>query len=104
MFILKPTSYSIVIHMGATIVQFAIGDEVFLMHKPFCVARAIICGLLGKYLFHGAYFTDGVYKVEVHVVMLLNAPSPFPNHKDEPTQLCLKQAQCQFKIWENALM
>jgi hypothetical protein len=86
------------------VVQFAIGDEVFLMHKHFCAARAVVCGLPGKDLVHGAYLTDDVYKVEVHAVMLPDAPLPFPNYKDEHAQLCLKQAQGQFTIWESALM
>jgi hypothetical protein len=73
------------------VVQFAKGDEVLLMHKPFCVARAVICGLPRKYLFHGAYLTNVVYKVEVHVMMLPDVPLPFPNYKDEHAQLCLKQ-------------
>jgi hypothetical protein len=86
------------------VVQFAKGDEMFLMHKHFYAARAIICGFIGKYLLHGAYIRYGVYKLEVHAMMLLNAPLPFPNYKDEPIQLCLKQAQGQFTLWENALM
>jgi hypothetical protein len=86
------------------VVQFAIGDKVFLMHTSFCVARVVVCGLPRKYLFHGAYLINGVYKVEVHTMMLPNAPLPFPNYKHEFAQLCLKQAQGQFTLWESALM
>jgi hypothetical protein len=74
------------------------------MHKPFCVARVVVYGLPGKYLFHGAYLIDGVYKVEVDAMMLPNVPLPFPNYKDELAQLCLKQVQGQFTLWESALM
>ncbi len=79
------------------------GDEVFFMHKCFCVARAIVCGVPGN-LFHGAKIVDGVYKVEVKALMLPDAPLIFQNYKDEPTQLLLKQMQGQFTLWESDMM
>jgi hypothetical protein len=85
-------------------VQFAKGDEVFLMQKHFCATRAIVCGFPGKDLFHGAYLTNDLYKLEVDAMMLPDAPLPFPNYKDEYVQLCLKQVQGQFTLWESALM
>ncbi len=65
------------------------GDEIFFMHKCFCVTRAIVCGVQGNF-FHGAKIVDGVYKVEVEALMLPNAPLIFPNYKNEPAQLLLK--------------
>jgi hypothetical protein len=45
--------------------------------------------------FHGTHFDDGLYKLEVRGLMLLDAPLPFPNHKDDLPQLELKQVQGQ---------
>jgi hypothetical protein len=60
------------------------------MHKHFCASRVVVSELLGKDLFHGAYFTYYVYKVEVCAMMMSDAPLPFANYKDEPAQLYLK--------------
>ncbi len=42
-------------------------------------------------LFHGGQIANGLYKVEVSKLMLPNAPLHFPNYKDDPFQLLLKQ-------------
>ncbi len=90
-------------------VQFTLGELVFLLHK--CeldgmgtfATSAIIFGILGD-LFHGRQIVDGLYKVEVFGLMLLDAPLPFLNYKDDPLQLFLKQVQGQFTLWDNAMM
>jgi hypothetical protein len=64
---------------------------------------ALVSGILGD-LFHGAQIVDGMYKVEVFGLMLLDAPLPFLNYKDDPLQLLLKQVQGQFTLWDNAMM
>ncbi len=89
-------------------VQFTLGELVFLLHK--CeldgmgtfATSAIIFGILGD-LFHGRQIVDGLYKVEVFGLMLLDAPLPFPKYKD-CLQLLLKQVQGQFTLWDSVMM
>jgi hypothetical protein len=52
------------------------------------IASAIVYGVL-RDVFHGAHIVNGLYSVEVSILMLLNAPLPFPSHKDDPLQLLL---------------
>ncbi len=52
------------------------------------MGSVVVFGLLGKDIFHGAQIRDNVYKVEVKFILLLEAPLPFPNHNDDPPQLC----------------
>ncbi len=54
--------------------------------------------------FHGTQIDNGLYKVEVRGLMLLDVPLPFPNHKDDPPQLELKQVQGQITLWSSAIM
>jgi hypothetical protein len=61
------------------------------MNKRQIASSAIVFGLLGKDIFHGAQIKDGVYKVELKFVLLPEAFLPFPNHNDDPPQLCLNQ-------------
>lgn len=60
----------------------------FLMNKRQLVGSVVVFGILGKDIFHGAQIRDNVYKVEVKFILLLEAPLPFPNHNDDPPQLC----------------
>ncbi len=54
--------------------------------------------------FHGTQIDNGLYKVEVRGSMLLDVPLPFPNHKDDPPQLELKQVQGRITLWNSAMM
>ncbi len=82
---------------------------VFLLHK--CehdgmgtpTTSTIVYGVL-RDLFHGAQIVDGLYKVEVSGLMLLDALLHFPNFKDDLLQLLLKQVQGQFTLWDSAMM
>jgi hypothetical protein len=81
---------------------------VFLLHK--CkldgmgtLATSVVISRVPGDLFDRAQIVDGLYKVEVFGLMLLDAPLPFPNYKDDPLQL-LKQVQGQFTLWDNAMM
>jgi hypothetical protein len=65
--------------------------------------NVVVSRILGD-LFHGAQIENGLYKVEVFGLMLLDAPLPFLNYKDDPLQLFLKQVQGQFTLWDNAMM
>jgi hypothetical protein len=82
---------------------------VFLLHKceldgmGTLAASAVVSRVLGD-LFHGAPIANGLYKVEVSRLMLLDAPLHFPNYKYDPLQLLLKQVQGQFTLWDNAMM
>jgi hypothetical protein len=73
----------IVIHGCTFILQFAKGEAVWLMKGHNITFNAIIAGVMGTNLFHGANIQDGVYKVEVCGVMLLKTPLPFPYHNDK---------------------
>jgi len=44
-------------------------------------------------VFHGVPNGNGVYKVEVQCVMLLETSLMFPNSKDDPPQLLLKDVK-----------
>jgi hypothetical protein len=46
-------------------------------------ANVVVVNVAGTNLFHGANIQDGVYKVEVHEVMLLDTPLPFANHNNK---------------------
>jgi hypothetical protein len=52
------------------------------------IASAIVYGVL-RDVFHGAHIVNGLYNAEVFVLMLLDAPLPFPSHMDDPPQLLL---------------
>jgi hypothetical protein len=52
------------------------------------IANAIVYGVL-RDVFHGAHIVNGLYNAEVSILMLLDAPLPFPSHKDDPPQLLL---------------
>ncbi len=67
------------------------------------IASAIVFGV-PRDLFHGAKIVDGLYEVEVYGLMLPDAPLPFPNYKDHPLQLLLKQIQGQFTLLDSAMM
>jgi hypothetical protein len=74
--------------------QFTIGAMVFLMPKckhdqmGTLIASAIVSRILGD-VFHGAHIVNGLYNAEVFGLMHLDAPLPFPSHKDDPPQLLL---------------
>ncbi len=53
-------------------------------------ASGVVSGII-RDLFHGKEIVDWMYKVEVQGLMLLDAPQPFPNYNDLPTQLLFKQ-------------
>jgi hypothetical protein len=53
-------------------------------------------------MFHGAFIVDGVYKVEVHGVILLKTTLFQPNFKDDPPQQLLKDVKGQFTLLEGA--
>jgi hypothetical protein len=55
----------IVIHGCTFILQFAKGEVVWLMKGHNITINAIVVGVVGKKMFHGANIQDGVYKVEV---------------------------------------
>ncbi len=90
-------------------VKFTISEMVFLLHK--CkpdgmgtpIASVVVFVVL-RDLFHGVQIVDDLYKVEVFGLMFPDAPLPFPNYKDDPLQLVLKQVQGQFTLWDNAMM
>jgi hypothetical protein len=67
------------------------------------VASAVVYRVPGD-LFHGTQIDDGLYKVEVYGLMLLDVPLPFPNHKDDSPQLELKQVQGRITLWNSAMM
>jgi hypothetical protein len=52
------------------------------------IASAIVSGVL-RDVFHGAHIVNGLYNAQVSILMLLDAPLPFPSHKDDPPQLLL---------------
>jgi hypothetical protein len=54
------------------------------------VASAVVYRVPGD-SFHGTQIDNGLYKVEVCRLMLLDVPLLFPNHKDDPPQLELKK-------------
>jgi hypothetical protein len=60
-----------------------------LLYKHIPVASAIVCGV-PRDTFHGSTIGDGVYKVEIQGVMLVDAPLPFPNNKNESLQVFVK--------------
>jgi len=68
---------------------------VFLLHKHTLIANVVIFGVLGD-LFHGKEIVDGVYKLEVQGLMLLDASFPLPNYNDLFGQLLFKQVCGQF--------
>ncbi len=76
-------------------VQFTLGEMAFLLHKckpdgmGTLATSALIFGVR-RDLFHRGQIANGLYKVEVSWLMLLDALSPFPNYKDDPLQLLLK--------------
>ncbi len=84
-------------------------DGLLLMHKcehdgmGTLATSAIVFGVI-RDLFHGAQIANGLYKVEVFGLMLLDAPFHFLNLKNDPLQLLLKQAWGQFTLWDNAMM
>jgi hypothetical protein len=92
-----------VVHGYNLFVQFTIGEMVFLLHKHTHVANVVIFGVVGN-LFHAKEIVDGVYKVEVQGLMLLDASFPFPNYNDSFGQLLFKQVCGQFTLWESAMM
>ncbi len=59
------------------------------------IPNVVIFGVLGD-LFHGKKIIDGVYKLEVQGLMLLDASFPFPNYNDLFGQLLFKQVCGQF--------
>jgi hypothetical protein len=65
-------------------------------------ASGVVSGII-RDLFHGKEIIDRV-KVETQGLMLLDAPQPFPNYNDLPTQLLFKQVYGQFILWESAMM
>jgi hypothetical protein len=65
-------------------------------------ASGVVSGVI-RDLFHGKEIVDRV-KVEVQGLMLLDAPQPFPNYNDLPTQLLFKQVYGQFILWESTMM
>jgi hypothetical protein len=73
-------------------VQLDKGDFFFLMSKCctttigtkcHIAASGAVSGVVGDML-NGVVIKDGVYKVEVHGVMLLETTLMFPNLKDDP--------------------
>ncbi len=75
----------------------------FVLYKHMHVASGVV-SKFPRDLFHGKFFVDGVYKVEVQGLMLSDAPLPFPNYIDLHTQLLPKQVCGQFILWESAMM
>lgn len=65
---------------------------VFLLHEwkldgmGIPITSVVVFGVWGD-LFHETQIDDGLYKVEVCGLKLLDAPLLFPNHKDDPLQL-----------------
>ncbi len=82
-------------------VQFAIGEQVFLMSKCHILASIIVScsgkchiatsgvifGVVGD-MFHGTLIINGVYKVEVQGVTLRETTLFQPNFKDDLPQGC----------------
>jgi hypothetical protein len=66
-----------------------IGEMMFLLYKHMHAASGVVSGII-RDLFHGKEIIDRV-KVETQGLMLLDAPQPFPNYNDLPTQLLFKQ-------------
>jgi hypothetical protein len=50
-------------------------------------------------MYHGAQIRQGVCKVEVKFVLMLETTLPFPNHHDDPPQEFLMQMKNQFTLW-----
>ncbi len=71
--------------------------------KHFIVRCGVVFGVVDD-MFHGVPIGDGLYKVEVQGVMLLETSLMFPNFKDDPPQLLLKDVKSQFRLWEGASM
>jgi hypothetical protein len=71
--------------------------------KHFIVRCGVVFGVVDD-MFHGVPIGDGVYKVEVQGVMLLETSLMFQNSKDDPPQLLLKDVKSQFRLWEGASM
>ncbi len=72
--------------------QFDKGDSLFLMSKchttttrtkHHIATSGAVFGVVGD-MFNGVVIKDGVYKVEVHGVMLFETNSIFPSLKDDP--------------------
>ncbi len=68
--------------------------------KRHIAASGVVFGVVGD-MFHGVVIEDGVYKMEVHGVMLPKTTLIFPNMKDDPPQLLLKDVKSQFTFWED---
>jgi hypothetical protein len=68
----------IVIHGCTFILQFAKGEVMWLMKGHNITVSDVVAGVVGTNFCHGANIQDGVYKVEVCGVMLLNTPFTFP--------------------------
>lgn len=71
----------------------------FVMSNTQIAGSAIVFGLLGKYMYHGAQIQQVVYKVDVKFVLMLETPLPFPNHHDDQSQEFLAQVKNQFILW-----
>jgi hypothetical protein len=54
------------------------------MNKRQIASNAIIYGLLRIDMYLGVQIRQGVYKVEVKLVLILETALPFPNHHDDP--------------------
>jgi hypothetical protein len=71
--------------------------------KCHIAASSVVSSVVGN-MFHGVLIADGVYKVEVWVVMLPETTLFQPNLKDDPPQLLLKDVKGQFTLWQGANM
>jgi hypothetical protein len=91
------------VHGCYLIIQFAIGKMVFLLNKRM-PTTSVVVSRVPRDLFHGKEIVDGVYKVEVRVLMFPGAPLPFPNHNNSLAQLLFEQVCGQFNLWESAMM
>jgi hypothetical protein len=69
------------------------------MNNTQIVGSAVIFGLLGKHMYHGAQIRQGMYKVDVKFVLMLETPLLFPNHHDDPSQKFLAHVKNQFTLW-----
>jgi hypothetical protein len=69
------------------------------MNKRQIASTVVFYGLLGKDMYHGAQIRQGVYKVEVKFVLMLEITLPFLNHHDDPPQEFLVQMKNQFTLW-----
>ncbi len=50
------------------------------------IAGSVVAfGLLRKYMYHGAQIGQGVYKVDVKFMLMLETPLLFPKHHDDPS-------------------